>query len=286
LPRIRTNSYQSIRDVATELEDLCEELKQATALSYSGSQTLSDPGGQANRGLGSAQSSGSLAAASSISSSAFVTAKIREHRKGFVSVLLLAVAAVGIGFAVYKFSGSQPISVSFESANISRLTSSGKVTASAISADGKWVVYANRDGEQQSLWLQQVEIAGSNTRIVPSATVDYLGLAFSPDGNLIFYTLVEKGSAIGAVYQVPVLGGTPRKLIDNALSKVSFSPDGKRIAYYSYVGDEDRLIIANNDGSGQRVLAARRGNEFLYLRGGNPVWSPDGTVIVATVGTF
>ncbi len=201
-----------------------------------------------------------------------------------VALAALVVGAAGIG--IYKFSGSKATYISFESAKITRLTNSGKVAnKTAISPDGKWLVYANQDGEQQSLWLKQVALPDSNTQIAPPTTLQYRGLAFSPDGNYIYYTAFEPGAATGTLFQVPVLGGTARKLFTGIWDKISFSPDGKQIAYFNYIDDEDRLMIANADGTEQRQLAVRKGNEFFVSGTQVAAWSPDGKTIATTVGT-
>ena len=218
------------------------------------------------------------------------TPKTRQKSKKLSTILVAAVAVLlvaGIGFGIYKYGGSQPINISFESAKITRLTNSGKVTnKTAISPDGKWLVYATSDVEQQTLWLQQVAVAGSGTQIVPSAPVAYAGLAFSPDGTYLFYTVFEADASTGTLYQVPVLGGTARKLFTNLSGKISFSPDGKQITYYSREDDLERLMIANADGSGQRQLVERRGNEFIAQFYQGPAWSPDGKTIAMTAGTY
>lgn len=67
---------------------------------------------------------------------------------------------------------------------------------------------------------------------------------------------------------------------------VAFSPDGKKIAFYRWVDDEDRLIVANADGSGEHQLVARRENEYLVFETHGPAWSPDSKTLLTTVGTF
>ena len=55
-------------------------------------------------------------------------------------------------------------------------------------------------------------------------------LTFSPDGNYLQYTMSEQEKK-GRIYQIPVLGGLPRRLVDDAFMGVAFSPDGRNIAF-------------------------------------------------------
>ncbi len=198
---------------------------------------------------------------------------------------IAALLIVGVGFGLYKLAFPKKTGISLASTQITRLTSSGNINLAAISADGKWLVYVESDGEQRSIWLKQVAVPGSNTQIMAPANVGYPGVAISPDGNYVYYTIFERDSVTGTLYQIPVLGGTPRKLFTGIYSSVAFSPDGKQIAYFYWIDDEDRLMVANKDGTGQRQLVSRRGNEFLVFTGG-PSWSPDSKTILTTIGTF
>jgi len=195
------------------------------------------------------------------------------------------VVLAGIGFALYKFitRPSNPI-ISLETAKFTRLTTTGNATGAVISPDGKWLVHVQDDGKQKILWLQQVAVANSNTQIVPPANVGFYGLAFSPDGNYVYYVVGTSGVSTGTLYQVPVLGGTPRKLFTGIKSSLSFSPDGKQIAYFDFYEDEDRLMIASADGSGQRQLAMRHGDEFFFEDDFATVaWSPDGKTLATPI---
>jgi hypothetical protein len=56
-------------------------------------------------------------------------------------------------------------------------------------------------------------------------------VSFTPDGGFIDYTTSSVAGADGTLYQVPVLGGAPRLLLDKVDTAVSFSPDATQMAY-------------------------------------------------------
>jgi len=215
--------------------------------------------------------------------------EIRRHKRGQAIVIgLLVLGVVGSAIWIKKFSWSNPkaFGVSFQSAKIMRLTTSGKVIDAAISPDGKYVAHIVDDGGQQSLWVRQVATQ-SNVEIIPPTEADYGGLTFSPDGNYIYYVVATKSAPAGALFQVPSVGGVSGKVLTDIQSPVSFSRDGKRFAYlnYSFKDAEDVLMIANVDGTGVRRLAGRRGNEQFYRGPGSAIsWSPDGKTIASPAG--
>jgi Tol biopolymer transport system component len=149
------------------------------------------------------------------------------------------------------------------------------------------VAYTVLDAAGPSLWVKYLA-TGSNVEIVPPAEpgVGFAQLTFSPDGNYIYYLRYPRGGLSGVLYQVPVLGGTSKKLLENA-SRISFSPDGKRFAFerrYQNEG-EDAVMVVNADGTGDEQRLATRKHPDFFLPGG-VAWSPDGQTIACIGGGF
>ncbi len=249
--------YQTIKDVAIELKDLRRELENiittvpppigsdAPVAEVPPSQTLSAT-------TSTVPSSVSIRA----SSAEYVVAGIKKYKVAAVMIVgLMAVAMLGAGFGLYRILRQKKRAPSFQSAKFTRLTSTGKSLRAAISPDGKWLVRVLDDGGQQSLWLKQVAVLNSDTQIVAPTELFYSGVAFSPNGNYIYYSVQEKNDPRGTLFQVPVSGGPARKLLTGINNAVAFSPDGNQIAFFYYFEDQDRLMIANADGTGERQLA-------------------------------
>jgi Tol biopolymer transport system component len=158
----------------------------------------------------------------------------------------------------------------------------------AISPDGKYVAYVEAVGPRQSLWVRQLA-TGINLPVIAAAEVNYFGLTFSTDGNYIYFVSNEKGG-FRKLYRVPALGAGPaRKLLDLIDSTVTFSPDGKRIAFMRDFAEQEEthLIVADADGSNERKLTTRKTPDF-FVSGDVSVklaWTPDGKVLVCPGGT-
>jgi serine/threonine protein kinase/Tol biopolymer transport system component len=277
--------YQSIKEVAIELEELLEQLKGGTEPEHSISPNATDTSSTVTQVTAESTGATAIEAARSTTSAEYLVGGIGRHKKGVLLALAaLLVAASALAYGLYHLFGHR--AAGLQSMKITRLTNSGKVGAASISPDGKYVAYSALDESgQSSLWVRHVATT-SNVQIVPPAGADvqFGGAAFSPDGNYIYYIRREK-NAPGVLYQVPVLGGTSKKLLEDAGGAISFSPDGKRFTFirrYASQG-EDALMLANADGTGEQKLATRTFPDF-FLSG--VAWSPDGKTIACAFGSF
>ena len=120
-------------------------------------------------------------------------------------------------------------------------------------------------------------------KIVPDLGGKIGGTTFSHDGEFIYYSLFD--TPLGTLYQVPVLGGVPRRIMAGVTSPVTFSPDGKQLAFVRPSSSESDLIVANSDGTGEHKIATRKLPVYFSF-GGGPAWSPDGKTIVCGAGSY
>jgi Tol biopolymer transport system component len=191
-------------------------------------------------------------------------------------VILLVILLVAGGLLYWRgFFRAGMAATAFQNPAISSLTSSGDVVAVRISPDGRYIAYVSNARGRYSLWVRQMDIA-SAVQILPSGPNQLFDLTFTPDGNFVDYASSGTNDINAKVYQIPVLGGTPRRLLDLADTGVSFSPDGLQMAYATadLLSGESRLMLANADGSGAKKLAVRKGigtSAYHAVK-----WSPDG----------
>jgi eukaryotic-like serine/threonine-protein kinase len=210
--------------------------------------------------------------------SSTVVAAARQHKFGIglasVFAIVLVTAAVYGIYGLFFHAPPAP----FQNFSVSKITETGKARRVAISPDGKYILSVVDDRGQQSLWLRNVP-TNSNTQVMPPEPVAYLGLRFSPDGNYLYFVRGEPGQVLKFLYRAPVLGGTPQKLVTDVDTNITFSPDGRSLAYS--VGDNPelgkfRLVTYSLERNEEKTLVTGDLNQYLY----DPAWSPDGKTIV------
>ncbi len=199
-------------------------------------------------------------------------------RAAIIVVTFIAGAAISY-YGVHRWKSRAGLNL--ETLRFTKLTNSGKAEDVAISPDGSYVIYSQRDHGGVGLWLHHIA-TGSETQVLPSEDVDFRGLTFSPDGNSVYFVRTRK--EIGGfkdLYAMPVLGGHARLLTRDIDSPVSFSPDGRQFVYVEGFPDGTRIRIANADGSADHVLATFPGTSSSFEPG--PAWSPNGRTIIVSL---
>jgi len=209
------------------------------------------------------------------SDSAVIASLVKRHRRTIItwSAAALFLAAI----LVYGLSrlGSH-VSAPPASLEITRVTGSGAVQQADISPDGKYLAYVRQQAGKQSLWLKQLS-TDSEVQIANLQGDVCVGLAFSPDGSYVNFVRQPRMTFAGDLYQVPALGGTPRKMLAGISGPPAFSPDGQRVGFVRNTLDTRGLVTASLDGSTERVLVSLKPPEQIYPF--HAVWSPDGKTI-------
>jgi serine/threonine protein kinase len=213
--------------------------------------------------------------ASQPSDSSAVIAVVRQHKWmaaaiGLATLLVLAVA----GFGVYSMFRAGP--AHFQTFGITQVTTSGKAALTAISPDARYILTVMNEKGLQSLWLRNLPTS-SDTQVIPPSPASYKSLAFSPDGNYLYF--IKAVDAINTnfdLYRSPVLGGTAQTVARGIDSDITFSPDGHRIAFARSNAPEPgkyALVAINLDGTDEKVLrvAAPASDAPSSV-----AWSPDG----------
>jgi Tol biopolymer transport system component/DNA-binding winged helix-turn-helix (wHTH) protein len=144
-----------------------------------------------------------------------------------------------------------------------------------ISPDAKYLAFADRSG----LFLRVV--ATGETHSVP------LPEGFKPqpagwfrDGSNVLLTKSSDAQEAASMWTVSVLGGPPRKLMDNAEAR-SVSPDGSQIAFVRGDVLREEIWLMSSDGENPRRVFGEPGDMF-----GSVVWSPDGRLLAFVRFTY
>jgi Tol biopolymer transport system component/tRNA A-37 threonylcarbamoyl transferase component Bud32 len=310
LTKDRDARFQTAKQMLAKLQRLRQRLDAGASLDHSIAPGFSAPGGAAHGstyagnaaghtvapGAGGARATaGGLPAQDTLTNSgapgvvaAAAAGGARRRSFGLTAYALALVAVlalVGLAFGVYRFArkggaAGAPVA-SLQNMKFTKLQAAGQTINAVVSPDGKYVARTVYEGGKTSVRVRQVGTTNEKELVAPSEA-GYTGLTFSPDGTFLCYVAVPLGGNLGELYRVSsLLGGEPQKIVTDVDSAVAFSPDGKQFAFRRHLPktNEDTLLVANEDGSGERVLVVRKSPVTMPTL----AWSPDGRQIAFAV---
>jgi len=283
LRKDRNERYQIVKEMAIDLRSLRKDLELDSQLERS----LAPVGSAGGKTWSGREPIVTGAADNALLTQHLDASRTADHsnagtnyrRVGFAAAGLIVLAAIAFGAYRY-FRKTESPRIRFQKLNVTKLTTNGNALFASIAPDGKYVAYVKTEGGKESLWLRQVESSG-NLEIAPPQDGHYLGVAFSPDGNSIYYGYTAPGTEGGEIYRVPTLGtGARPTRVNPEEGPSSMSHDGKHIAFlrHSRTTQSDTLVIANADGNGEQTLATRKWPErFVWDWASAPAWTTDDT---------
>jgi Tol biopolymer transport system component len=148
----------------------------------------------------------------------------------------------------------------------------GDFGGASWSPDGSMIAYQRETaGGESQIFVVRVSDGGS-TQVTrePQGGVDPGG--WTPDGGSIVFSTLDPSIPHWSALSLDLATGQTRLIVADG-STPELSPDGAWIAFNSWLKSGVRLMLANSDGSGRRVIA-RFANDDGYER-----WSPDSTQI-------
>jgi len=175
----------------------------------------------------------------------------------------LLVGAVVAGLLVRKFASGRP---AFPKRFSAVTNFPGAEAQPSLSPDGRSVAFvSNRDGHYD-IYVGLIT-GGSLVRITNDPNLKARP-RWSPDGTKIAYSRLNE-SGLWDIWEVPALGGTPRRLILNAMDP-AWSADGRSLAYAN--NSTGSIWIADSSGQNARALTQPQLPWVEF----DPSFSPDG----------
>ncbi len=201
-----------------------------------------------------------------------VPAPPRSSPIALIALLLGIATALALVFWVARDRFARPAAQpSPLDTRVTRLTDlPGLEESPAVSPDGRSLAFTGAVGGKRQIFVRL--IAGGSPVQITRDPVDHESPRWTPDSSSIFYfSSAESGAVQGSIWEMPALGGAPRRIVSSVGGADVNLTDG-RLALFRLAKEGIQLVTAPMDGSKFDVVA-----EFppvtYYLY---PRWSPDG----------
>ncbi|MBZ5632387.1 MAG: serine/threonine-protein kinase [Acidobacteriia bacterium] len=196
---------------------------------------------------------------------ATVSAPQRPSWPWAAAVVLALAAGVGVS-RLWMPRPAAPVNI-----RVQRLTDFvGVEEQPAVSPDGKWVAFIAPDKGRRQVWVRL--LGGGAPAPVTHDDADHEHPRWTPDSSsLIYFSGTAKEGEPGTLWEVAVVGGTPRP-IASSNGEGDVSHDGLHIVTFQNQGDKTALVILSRDGSKVERMKQLPNDSTLFR---SPRWSPD-----------
>jgi eukaryotic-like serine/threonine-protein kinase len=179
--------------------------------------------------------------------------------------VVICVVSLGLGASVWWYRGKRDVVPQLLERQLTSHSPEDSLGSQAISPDGKYLAYSDASG----LHLRVVA-TGEDHDLSPLGQAEHMFITWFPDGNTLLLNTIEQvaGAFNGAVWKMPVLGGSPTKVREHALFPTA-SPDGSEVAF---VNNSHEVWLMDAQGDNARMAFAEKEDVIL----GQLEWSPDG----------
>ena len=204
-----------------------------------------------------------------------VGGKTRSRIAILIALAAIVIAAVVCAFVIVRLRRTAPAA----EMQLVRVTDTGDVKFAAISPDGKYVALVRENSGQESLWVKQL-LTGQMLELVSLGTDVCPGVDFSPDSAYLYFVRMEPAKADGELDELPLLGGTSRRVVRGISGVPAISPDGRNVAFVRSTRishGQDSIVVAKLDDGDERVLASFNPPGIHFNR---ITWTADGQHLV------
>ncbi len=193
---------------------------------------------------------------------------VPKQRRSWMAFLPLGILMFLIPLASWRLGRRSAVHKPTRFVGLRRLTEFiGLEDEAAVSPDGKSLAFVADVAGRRQVWVRL--LAGGAPLQLTHGVQDCRYPRWSQSSSsLIYYSVAEGTPAIGTIWEISALGGSPRRLVQS-LGEADLSHDDKELAFFRSTNGKNELVAAARDGSNPKVIAAVSGVNS------HPRWSPD-----------
>ncbi len=199
----------------------------------------------------------------------------------FTTVLISLLLFTGFaGYWIYKKRSNSAIVPTFdEQLSIVQITDGKIASCPTISPDGKFIAYAeNYRTGTGTLYLHQTD-TNTTIQLLKPDNRTFGCINFSPDGSHIYYVEITKQNPQGILFTIPVIGGTPKRIVSGLNPCFAVSPDNKKVIFprFDKIKNSNKWFIADIQSGTEQPFEITNSEKYKF--GIWAAWSPDGKTI-------